>query len=73
VGRRYGFVSLVGHAGIAAFLLILLLAPLFIRRRRLVRERLASLRKSEAAAERRAVSEALADLLDKPPGAGIGD
>jgi hypothetical protein len=72
IGRRYGLVSLLGHAGVAVFFLILLLAPLFIRRRRLVRERLAALRKSEAAAERRAVSEALADMLGEGPGEGNG-
>jgi hypothetical protein len=38
-----------------------------VRRRRLIRERLAALKKAESAAEQRAVTEALSELLRSDP------
>jgi hypothetical protein len=63
VSRRYGIVALVTDLGVVSALMLLLLAPLFIRRRKLLRERLARLRKAEIEAERKTVTEALSDLL----------
>ena len=66
ISRRFGVIAVVADLGVLSLFLILLLGPFFIRRRRLLRARLASLKKTESAAEQRAVSDALSDLLRDP-------
>ncbi len=73
VMRRYGLIAIVTDVGIIAAAIVFLLLPLYIRRRRRMRDRLEKLRAAESAAERRAVSETLTQLLGEsqpgPPGA----
>jgi hypothetical protein len=72
VSRRYGLLSLAADLGVFALFILLLLAPFFVRRRRLIRERLAALRKAESAAEQRAVTNALTELLSSERDRGSG-
>jgi hypothetical protein len=64
--RQYGMLALLGNLTIATLLLLLVLAPLYVMRRRRDRERLARMREADAAAERSAQQSALAELLGQP-------
>jgi peptidase MA superfamily protein len=73
VRRRYGGLALVSDLSLATFALLLLLAPLYVIRRRRDRARLAVLRAADEAAERRARLDAVRALLESlppPPTAG---
>lgn len=64
---QYGALALLGNMTLGALLLLVLLAPLYVMRRRRDRERLARMREADAAAERAAEQSALAELLGGPP------
>jgi hypothetical protein len=73
VRRRYGALALVSDLSLATIALLILLAPLYVIRRRRDRERLAVLRAADEAADRRARLDAIHTLLDSlppPPTAG---
>jgi hypothetical protein len=73
VRQRYGALALVSDLSLATLALLILLAPLYLIRRRRDRARLAMLRAADEAAERRARLEAIGALLDSlppPPTAG---
>jgi hypothetical protein len=71
VRRRYGMLALVTDLSAASLLLLVLLTPLYVARRRRDRMRLAALRAAEEAAdarERRAVIDALLATLARDAG-----
>ncbi len=73
VRRRYGALALVSDLSLATLVLLLLLAPLYVARRRRDRTRLAALRRADADAEqlaRREAIEALLESLPPPPPTG---
>jgi hypothetical protein len=73
VRRRYGALALFSDLTVATLALLMLLAPLYVIRRRRDRERLAALRAADEAAERRARLDAIHVLLESlppPPTAG---
>jgi hypothetical protein len=67
VSRRYGAFAIVTDIAIAAGFLLLVFLPLYIRRRRRARERLAAMKAAESVAERTMVTDTLQELLRKPP------
>ena len=64
---QYGMLALLGNITIGTLMLLLVLAPLYVMRRRRDRERLARMREADAAAERAAQQSALAELLGQHP------
>jgi Peptidase MA superfamily len=69
VRRRYGVLALVTDLSAASLLLLVILTPLYIARRRRDRVRLAALRAQEEAAETQERRDAIAALLATlPPG-----
>jgi hypothetical protein len=60
---QYGLLALVGNLTVATLLFLVLLAPLYVTRRRRDRRRLQRMRESEAAAEAAAKQSALDELL----------
>lgn len=62
--RRYGGLALVTDISLAAAIMLVLVAPFYVARRRRDRERLASMRAAEAEAERIERQEALRILLE---------
>lgn len=64
---QYGALAILGNLTIGTLLLLLVLAPLYVMRRRRDRERLARMREADAVAERQAEQSALAELLGGPP------
>ena len=67
VRRRYGALALVSDLSAASLVLLVLLAPLYVIRRRRDRERLAALRSAEEAAERQERRDAIDALLATLP------
>ena len=61
--RRYGGLALFADVTLGALVLLLVVAPLYVLRRRRDRERLARMREADAAAERRERESAIAALL----------
>ncbi len=73
--RRYGGLALFADVTLGAFVLLLLIGPLWVVRRRRDRDRLTAMRAAEAAADRREMEQALEALLegvrgDVPPSNG---
>jgi hypothetical protein len=68
--RQYGALALVSNVTIAGLLLLFILAPLYVVRRRRDRRRLEQMKEADAAAERAAQSQALDDLLGNAPSDG---
>jgi hypothetical protein len=70
--RRYGGLALFADVTVGAVVLLLIVTPLFVLRRRRDRERLARMREADAAAERRERESAIEALLrsveEAPPG-----
>jgi len=64
--RQYGGLALAGNMTVGALLLLGILAPLYISRRRRDRERLQRMRVADAAAEAAARQSALEALLGEP-------
>jgi hypothetical protein len=73
---RYGIIAIVADVSLFAIVVMVLLLPLYIRRRKRQRDRLQKMKVAESAAERRAVTEALTEMLgeprDGPTGTGGG-
>jgi hypothetical protein len=67
VRRRYGGLALVSDLSLATLVLLVLLAPLYVIRRRRDRARLAVLRAADEAAERQARLDAIHALLESLP------
>ncbi|HYC50816.1 MAG TPA: hypothetical protein VEB19_06895 [Gemmatimonadaceae bacterium] len=65
--QQYGALALFGNMTLGALLLLLVLAPLYVMRRRRDRERLARMREADAIAERAAAQSALEALLNGTP------
>jgi hypothetical protein len=61
--RRYGGLALVTDISLAAAIMLALIAPFYVTRRRRDRQRLSAMRAAEAEAERREREEALRELL----------
>jgi hypothetical protein len=61
--RRYGALALFADASLAAIVLVLLIGPFWLSRRRRDRAKLAAMRAADEAAERRAGAQALQALL----------
>jgi|SRR5436190_2976696 len=61
--RQYGALALVSNVTIAGLLLLFILAPLYVIRRRRDRRRLELMKEADAAAERAAQATAISDLL----------
>lgn len=68
--RRYGALALATDVTVGALMLLLVITPLYLLRRRRDRRRLEAMRASEAAAEARERAEALAALLAEVGGVG---
>lgn len=64
--RQYGGLALVGNMTVAALLMLAILLPLYVSRRRRDRQRLQRMRVADAAAEAAARQSALAALLGEP-------
>ena len=64
---QYGLLSLFSNLTIAALIFLVILAPLYVARRRRDRKRLEKMRESEAAAEEAARRSALEALLGEEP------
>ncbi len=64
---QYGILSLFGNLTITAVIFLVILAPLYVARRRRDRERLEKMRASEAAADEAARRSALEELLGEGP------
>ena len=72
--RQYGVVALVSNVTLAALLMLFVLTPLYVARRRRDRLRLQRMREADAAAEIAARQSALDSMLDDhPPEEGPGD
>jgi hypothetical protein len=67
VRRRYGALALVSDLSVATLVLLVLIAPLYVVRRRRDRARLAVLRAADEAAERQARLDAIQALLESLP------
>jgi Peptidase MA superfamily len=67
VRRRYGALALVSDLSVATLVFLLLLAPLYVIRRRRDRARLAVLRAADEAADRQARLDAIQALLESLP------
>jgi hypothetical protein len=67
VRRRYGALALVSDLSVATLVFLVVLAPLYVVRRRRDRARLAVLRAADEAAERQARIEAIHALLESLP------
>jgi hypothetical protein len=63
--RQYGALAIAADLSLAAALLMTIVVPLYIARRRRDRRRLEAMRSAELAAERAARESALAQLLDE--------
>jgi hypothetical protein len=63
--RQYGGLALLSNVAMAGVLLVVVLLPLYLVRRRRDRLRLEQMRRADEAAERAARESALADLLDE--------
>jgi hypothetical protein len=63
--RQYGVLALVSNVALAGLMLLFVLAPFYLSRRRRDRRRLEKMREADAAAER-ADASALSDLLGGP-------
>jgi len=61
--RQYGALALVSNVTIAGLLLLFILAPLYVIRRRRDRKRLEQMKEADAVAERAAQSQALEQML----------
>ena len=68
--RQYGALAIAADLSVAAALLMTVVVPLYLARRRRDRRRLETMRVTEAAAERAARESALAALLEDPGGPG---
>ncbi|HJQ21131.1 MAG TPA: hypothetical protein VJ867_12350 [Gemmatimonadaceae bacterium] len=67
--RQYGVLALVSNVTIAGMLLLFILTPLYVARRRRDRHRLQLMKEADAAAERAAQTAAIDELLrDSRPG-----
>ena len=64
---QYGLLSLAGNLTFAALVFLVILAPLYVARRRRDRKRLQKMRETEAAAEEAARRSALEELLGEEP------
>ena len=72
--RQYGALALVSNVTLAALLMLFVLTPLYVARRRRDRQRLQRMREADAAADLAARQSALDSMLDdSPPGEGLGD
>lgn len=60
---QFGFLALVSNVTVAAILLLFIMAPLYVIRRRRDRRRLERMREADAAAERAAQQSAIDELL----------
>lgn len=65
---QYGWLSLASNLTIATLIFLVLLAPLYVMRRRRDRKRLEQMREADAAAEAAARDSALEELLGGGPG-----
>lgn len=72
--RRYGALAVFADLTLAAFVLLVIVAPLYVARRRRNQRRLAAMEHAEADADRRARESAIEELLRSvaPPGPGGG-
>ena len=70
--RQYGALALVSNVTIAGLLLLFILAPLYVIRRRRDRRRLELMKEADAAAERAAQATAISELLGETPEPGDG-
>ena len=68
--RRYGGLALMGDLALAAGVVLIVLVPVYVQRRRRDQRRLDAMRKAEAEQERRARESALEALLSSVAGPG---
>jgi hypothetical protein len=71
--RRYGALALVSDVTLAGLLLLLIIFPLYVARRRRDRERMAALVAADVAAEKAARESVLEALLRGDDGPDFGD